>query len=132
MKKIIITLLVLGVIGGAYGLYLFNKPSEDVSNKKVEVTITATELLKSFKDDETVANSTYLNKVILVSGVVKSVSIEGTIQNILIESNDLMSTVSCEMSEPAESVNTGDKVMVKGQCAGYLIDVVLTKCVIEN
>lgn len=131
-KKIIVLLLVLGVFGGAYGLYLFNKPSGDVSNKKVDLSITASELVSAYKIDETAANIKYLNKVLGIAGIVKSVKVEEGTQNILLETSDMMSAVSCEMSKPVAAIKEGDNINIKGQCAGYLLDVVLTKCVIQK
>lgn len=131
MKKILILAAVLGLIGGAYGLYMYNKPAESAANKKVDVTVEAAALVSAYKADESTANTTYLNKVVLASGTVAAVTSEGDLQVIRLSSGDPLSSVMCEMSEPMASVKPGDEITIKGLCAGYLLDVVLTKCVAQ-
>ena len=59
MKRILLALTVLGVLGGSYGFYLFNKPVSDVGGKKVEVEIDATTLVNVYKSNEDKANKAY-------------------------------------------------------------------------
>jgi len=132
MKKIINIFLFLGVIGGPLGFYFFDNFGSDRNKNNADNTFTAAELVKAFKDDETAANKQYLNKAIQVSGVVKYVNTVNGAQNIIIETGDLISSITCEMSKSAKSIKNGDEVDIKGYFAGYLLDVVLTKCVVQN
>lgn len=132
MKKIIWALLVIGVLGGIYGYTMYNEPTADVSKKTTEVEIDASTLVNMYKDNEEKANTAYLNKVILVNGTIKEVTNGSGSQNILLETSDPLSSISCEMFTSNSTVKVGDKIFVKGQCTGYLLDVVLTKCVIQK
>lgn len=130
LKKIIIIGAILGLLGGAYGLYLYNKPTVSISKKKTEITITAQKLLSDFKKDEGEANTKYLNKTVEVSGRIKEIKQVDQTQNIILETNDMMSSVICEMDHDNTSISIGNNITIKGQCVGYLMDVVLTKSII--
>jgi len=132
IKKLFWVAVVFGMIIGAYGLYMYNLPSADVSSKKVDVSMEPRQLVAEYKKNESAANDAYLNKVVLVSGKVKSIENKEGTQNIFLEANDLLASVSCEMSSVEPAIAVGDEVQIKGQCVGYLMDVVLTKCVLVN
>lgn len=137
MKKIIIAVALIAVVGGAIGLYMFNKPTSDTSRMNAEVSVEATEIMRSFSDDEEAANDDYLGKVVEVTGVVEKVGSndDGTAVIHLV-SGDLMGAVVCNMSKPLDelgsTINEGDRVIIKGVCSGYLMDVILERAVIVN
>lgn len=127
MKKIILSLIALGVLAAGYGYYLYNKPVEGAVNKKADVTITATQLVSDYEADETKANAAYLGKVVEVNGKVAQVTQEEGKTKIHLESESPMSAVICEMQQPegSASIKAGDEIKIKGQCTGYLSDVIL-------
>ena len=128
MKKIILALLVVGVIGGGVGYYLYNKPVDKMKSMSVDATVTAEQLFTEFEEDETKANEKYLDKVIVVKGKVTKTSKDESKSTILLDTGDMLANIMCQM----ESLNTelpanGSTVSVKGLCTGYLTDVVLIK-----
>lgn len=127
MKKILLSLIVLGVLAAGYGYYLYNKPVEGAEHKKADVTVTSGQLVSDYEADETKANETYLGKVVEVSGKVAQVTTEEGKTKIHLESESPMSLVICEMEHPegSETVKPGDEIKIKGQCTGYLSDVIL-------
>jgi len=54
--------------------YTFKKSDTSVVKQKPDVEISALALLQEFETDETNANTKYLDKVILVSGTIDSVT----------------------------------------------------------
>lgn len=129
--KIILFVLLAGVlIGGAVGLYMWNKPHEQIEDTK-GIEMTVSELAAAFSNDEAKANEKYLNQAITVKGTVTE-----TQQNqdggllILLAGEDQGATVQCTMRDKDTKAEVGETVTVKGKCTGSsLFGVLLSGCV---
>lgn len=134
MKKILITLIVLAVIGASYGYYMYNKPVESLENKEANVTISADQLIADYEADEKNANDKYLGKVVMVSGKIAEITNEEGKKKVNLETSNPISAVICEMEESkkTEKLKAGDMIKVKGMCSGYLSDVILVQSVVVN
>jgi len=77
MKNIItlLLLIIIGVFGVAY--WQWNKPRETASNKKTEVIISIDSLYAAFQANDSLAFSTYQNKVVQISGLLDRVEKQG-------------------------------------------------------
>lgn len=135
-KKWIIALVLIAIVAAAgVAYYMYNKPHADIAGMKTDHMLTASELYASFDENEKVANEEYLNKVIEVSGKVVGIeqSNEGN-KTFILEGGGLMGGVKCEMDTHSQhdldQVSTGDKVTLKGICTGYLMDVVMVRCIL--
>lgn len=138
VKKILIALLVLGLIGAAVGYYLWNKPHMDVQTAKTDVSIAAEQLYKAYVADENAANALYLEKTIAVKGVIREVdkAADGSVK-VIFETGDADGFgVSCEMDPLTKHKRTdfqkGETITLKGICAGFNLDVQLSRCVEVN
>jgi hypothetical protein len=126
MKKILLAVLALALIGGGIAYYQFNKPRETAAEKKADVVLSVDSLFSSFQSDETLANKTYLNKVIQIEGVLTSSEMaNGHTTCTLTSATDgvvatFMLTDSIPASEMAQLV--GKKVQLKGFFAGFNYD----------
>lgn len=134
-KKILL-FLVLAFLGGlGIVAFIFNKPHTNVSTSKADINISAQLLVEDFETDETVANTKYLEKIVKVSGIVSDLSIHKEKGVVTLDSNGVMGNVLCHFSleETREimELEKGMTISVKGICTGYLMDVVLVKCVIN-
>jgi preprotein translocase subunit YajC len=131
---ILVLLLMVLAIGG---YFQFNKPARNLTKEKADLSIQAPDLFKQFSENETAANQKYLDKVVQVKGILKNVSRaqDGTL-NLTLDAGSEMGGITCEV--PATNVpkganlQTGSSITIKGQCTGFLMDVVLVKCVIVN
>jgi hypothetical protein len=134
IKKIIIGILVLGIIGVFIAYKMYNKPHVNVEETSADISITADKILNDFSSDENLANLKYLDKIIEVKGVVSEINIEKGI--ITIETNDDFGSVLCHLSEEASrkvsGLQEGQIIVVKGICTGFLMDVILVKCEFIN
>ncbi|MFC5269743.1 OB-fold protein [Adhaeribacter terreus] len=115
--------------------YLYNKPTRNLTNETADLSLPAPELYRQFAENEAHANQQYLDKVIQVKGVLQNVSRgnDGSL-NLTLDAGNPMGGVTCEIpgSNIPEGLNlkTGREMTVKGQCTGFLMDVVLVKCVV--
>jgi hypothetical protein len=132
VKKILLVLLVLGLIGAAAGFYLWNKQAPRAENEQ-GVIITAVQLAKDYAASEQTANTKYLNKVLEVSGTVSEIdkNQDGGLM-VILDSGDPMTGVQCTMREKNVQVAKGQQLTVKGFCSGSgITGVSLTDCIIK-
>lgn len=136
IKKIIISILILACIGAFIGYKVYNKPHIDVAETSADINITANTILEEFSNNETLANSKYLDKIIAVNGEIAAVKIEKEKGIITLKTNDDFGSILCHLSTEAtkglSSLNVGQTITVKGICTGFLMDVILVKSEIIN
>lgn len=137
MRKLIITILAVGLVSFGVGIYFWTKPVASLESSKADVAVTAAKLMSDFEGDEQAANEMYLDKVVEVSGVVSEVKSSETGVTVILDSESLMGGVTCGFKEGEVSLaemteNVGAPLKVKGQCTGYLMDVILERCVLVD
>lgn len=132
--KIILIVLLVGVLAGvAVGVYMWNKPHEQIEDAQ-GVKVTVSELANAYNENEDKANEKYLNKALVVKGTVTE-----TQQNqdggllIILAGDDPMATVQCTMRDKDAKAKVGEEITVKGKCTGSsLFGVLLNGCVIAE
>jgi hypothetical protein len=132
-RKHLISILAVIVLSAFwYGYNVYNAGPRNLDDENAELVISAEELLQAYQLDEVLANGLYLDKVISIEGIISVIDKEG-VSTLTLETGDIMSAVVCEMASSSELVGLelGQKVKVKGQCTGFLSDVIVVKCIIE-
>jgi tRNA_anti-like len=134
MKKILLFLVFLGLVGGGTAYYLWNKPHENMTAASAAMTVSAADLYAAFNADEMAATTKYgADQTIAVQGVVKETSKgdDGTIKVLLDTGSDF--GVLCELDPLSKHARTefnpGENVTLKGKCAGINLDVQMVRCV---
>jgi len=125
----VVFFLALAAIG--VSLYLYNLKPKDLAKVKPDYVITSDDLLKPFEENEAQANSKYINKIIEVEGTVGSiVAGENNSINVSIKTYSDFSSVICSFSskDDIDGLKAGTLVTVRGECSGYLMDVLLKNC----
>ena len=132
-KTVLLIVAILFVAGAAAGFYMFNLKAKDLSKVKPDYVITATDLLKAFEGDEVSAAATYVGKTVEVTGEIGAVTPgEESSLNVALKTGSDFSAVICTVPEGAAAgtPEAGEQVTVRGECSGYLMDVLLKNCVI--
>lgn len=137
VKKIVIAGVLIIAVAAIVALYMYNKPHKDIAGSEADVRMDAAVLFDEYAADEKAANAKYLDKVISVSGTVSSVNREDAEEpGLNLNTNDMMGMVTCQFlpdhAYELDNIQEGDRVTVKGQCTGVLMDVVLIRCSIEK
>jgi hypothetical protein len=136
MKKISIYILIIVLLGIFIGYKMYHNPHINVAEKSVDINITANTLLANFSSDETKANTKYLDKIIAVKGMVTNVEFNGEKAAISLQTKDDFGSVVCylvkEEVKKSAAIKEGQEVILKGICTGFLMDVILVKCVVMN
>jgi hypothetical protein len=112
-------------------LMMYNKKHTDTAKAKPDIIITATALQKEFEDNETAASAKFINKIVEVSGSVVSVKpAENNSVSVTLSTGSDMSSVICTFISLINSSNikAGDSVTIRGECSGFLMDVLMNNC----
>jgi hypothetical protein len=129
-----IAIILLIVAAGIYGFYLYNKKPLDTHEAEPDYQVSAVELVRDFNVKEKAASIRFVDKIVVVTGVVKE--IERTSLTLFLDGADPLSAVSCNFyvtdSSQLSQVRPGDRIAVKGKCTGKLIDVVLNNCTLHS
>jgi preprotein translocase subunit YajC len=127
----VVLFIVIVIIGAA--IYLFYERPADLAKEKPQYTVTAEQLQKEFDVDEASASSKYTDKIIEVSGTIASVKNEENNKiNISLKTDSDFSSVICafnSLDDPSK-FHAGDHITLRGECSGFLLDVLLKDCVI--
>ena len=135
-KKYFVFAGVIIVCFTAWGLYLYNKPHTSVENVNAALTIAAADLYNQYEQNEKIADQKFLDKVIEVKGAVDDVNKTDSIFSVLLNAGAAVGGINCNLSVRDNKIKQvpmhGDIVTIKGKCAGFLMDVNLVDCVLEN
>ena len=116
-------------------LYFYNLKHTDMSKAHPDFVITATALLKEFEDNETNASAKYVNKILEVEGIIASINTaKDNILTISLKTESDLSSVICTFPAIADpsKFRAGDSITLRGECSGFLMDVLLNNCAAVN
>jgi hypothetical protein len=114
-------------------LYMFNLKQTDMAKAKPDFIISATELEKQFEDNESTASARYINKILEVTGTIGSITLaDSNNLNISLKTGSDISSVICTfpaIGDPSK-FKAGDEIKLRGECSGFLMDVLINNCAI--
>ena len=130
--KIALAVVFIIAVGGILAaLYLYNLKPKDLQKVKPDFIITSTALQKAFEEDEKGSSAKYINKIIEVSGEIESVKPgEKNTFSITLKTGSDYSSVICTFPVIPETtiLKTGNRITLRGECSGFLMDVLLNNC----
>jgi hypothetical protein len=143
MKKIILLLAGVILVIAAWFIYSeYNRENADLRSTKPDFSMESGELIAAFEKDSASANKKYVDKVVAVSGNVKSIDANGNPVVIALGNPGEMSSVLCSMdsthARDYKNIREGEKVSIKGMCNGgetqelFGTDVKLNRCVVVS
>jgi hypothetical protein len=126
-------IFVVAVAGVVTAVWLFNKKPADLRKTKPDLIVTAPMLQKEFEENEAEAVSKYVNKILEVTGTIVSIKKEREeLPTITLKTDSDFSSVICTLnsSENIASMTPGNEVTIRGECSGFLLDVLLNNCAV--
>lgn len=115
MKKIKLTLTLIAIsliAGGAFIYYQFNKPHRDFSEEEAAFTLTATELVKAYQQDENLSDSLYVDQLIAVQGEVSELKDQAVVLKPGVY-------LSLDSTQSAEGISVGQQTTLVGRVLSY-------------
>ena len=127
-------LLVLVLSGWLIFSSIFKDNCVDTHSLETSVRISSEQLLSSFKENELAANSNYVEKIIEVKGEIRDISFLNNRYTIYLYGGDEINSLICDMNpdqaDRVKELKTGQTVVLKGVCKGFLMDAIFLNCVI--
>ncbi|MCM4152815.1 hypothetical protein DHD05_14555 [Arenibacter sp. N53] len=132
--NIILSLFLLVIIGLVFSIIYYNKPHANIEKSKPDYSLTAQQLIEEYKEQGIEAEKKYSERIIEVQGQIHKISTIKGNSVITLKSSDSDSSVMCHFL-PEENTNVlklknGQVVKVKGKCTGYLLDVIMVRCIL--
>jgi len=137
IKYAIILALVVIAVGAGIGLKMFFKSHADINKLKAEFKLDAGSLISEFEQDENTATKKYSEKILEISGELKS---KNKLQNgtDLLILEDEMQGISCQLDSSWASANQpiiqaleiGKPITIKGICKGYLMEIKVSPAIV--
>jgi hypothetical protein len=121
---------------GLYGYSEYNRSLPDTHYLEPAFRLEASTFIKQFETDESKANAKYADQTISVHGVAHTVQTTDTTATVFLNDGHSGTSVICqfgrESNEEIKDLKKGDPVTIKGICSGYLMDVVMVRCVLDH
>lgn len=132
IRLIILLAVFIVVLTGIFiAVYEYYKKPADTATLRPDYVVTATVLQKEFENNETEASAKYINKIVEVTGKVSSVSVSESPGSIILSTDNPVSSVICTLQVGITSkTSEGGNITIRGECSGYLMDVLLNNCII--
>jgi putative nucleic acid binding protein len=132
-RKIIYTVFIMAACIAGYIYYRVSKPRPSLKDATPALTIDAAELFKQYQTNEVKADSQFLDKVIEVTGIITDIQSTDSTLSIELKGGET-GGINCGIAggNKENSLITGSTVFIKGKCSGFLMDVTLSDCVIED
>ncbi|WP_299601569.1 hypothetical protein [uncultured Aquimarina sp.] len=110
---------------------IYNKPFINIVESKPSLSLASEALLSDFINDESTANTKYLEELIQVNGTITAIE-KGKDGNdiITLGNENTIGSIICHLSKNEKNLKIGQEISIKGICTGFLMDVILVKCVI--
>jgi hypothetical protein len=131
-NSIILFTLAAGIVVLAL-LFFVNRTQNDLSKARPDFVISAEELQKEFEENEEEAVKKYTGKIIEVSGTISSISTgEKNALTVNLKTGSDFSSVLCTFHflSSFSDFYSGKQITIRGECSGYLMDVLLNNCVV--
>jgi hypothetical protein len=132
----LVAALFMAVIVGLYGYGEYNRSLPDTHYLEPAFRLEASTFIKQFETDESKASARYADQTISVHGVAHAIQTTDTTATVFLNDGYSGSSVVCqfdrESNQEIKDLKKGDPVTIKGICSGYLMDVVMVRCVLDH
>lgn len=129
LKRLLIAGLILLVAGSVVVWYIFTDKFTDTAEREASYTLSAVDLIKEFIKNDSLANSKYSEKIIIVNGTVSEVEAADTTVNIKMTDGATGSYISFgfqkEEQAAAKKIRPGDNISIKGSCSNGIYSSIL-------
>ncbi len=121
-KKILLGLFIVLLAGAGVVWYIFTEKFTDTANRKSDFTVNAMDFIKEFRQNASMANRKYTEKIVVVNGIVSSIAAADTTANIKFADTSTGDYIIFAFQEQhladAKKLQEGQQVSIKGSCSG--------------
>lgn len=135
VKYTFIAAILISVAGIAVAVHMYTLSHKNLEKVKPDFTMTAAELTEEFIKNEASASSEYTGKVLEITGTIKEIySGVNNSSNVVLASGSDFSSVICTFPDirTVAGLEEGHEIKVRGECAGFLLDILMNNCIIVS
>jgi hypothetical protein len=119
-RYMLLAIAILAAIAVFIGYRVWNKPHRDIKDAEA-VGTSAIALYEGLSANAADPKQMYLNKVVKVSGEIGRISENQQGQQVIFLKTKVPGgSVNCTMEEKINHLKTGDRIILKGLCSGYI------------
>lgn len=119
-RKIWLGILILIVAGGAIAYRMFSKEEPDITQDKPDAAITVKGLIEAFEKDTASASKMYIDKIVEVTGIIKSVDTAGAVvMGEVGSASEVVVGLDRRHLKEAAELKPGTNATLQGICSGY-------------
>lgn len=126
-------MLVLAAAFAAW--YIFTDKFADTADRQAAFTVSAVDLLKEFRQNDSLANKKYTEKIVTVNGIVSEVAMADTTANIKFTDENTGDYIIFAFQQNdlagAKGLKEGQQASIKGSCSGGIYSEILDLNVIS-
>lgn len=117
-RKIILGVVILIVVGGSIAAWKYFEKSTNYAAKDPDITVTAKEIVAAFESDTATAGKRYMDKIVRVTGAVKSFDSSAVV---LGEEgpSDVVVGLDDRNSNGISQIKIGEIITLQGKFSGY-------------
>jgi hypothetical protein len=116
---ILLTVLVLIAIAGFIGYRMYTNKVPNYADQTPDITVTSTELTEAFNKDTANASKRFMDKVVRVSGMVKSLDSSAVVLGDQGSPSDIVVGLDDRNVKALEHIRVGDSAILQGKFSGY-------------
>jgi hypothetical protein len=127
---------ILTAVVALYGYHEYNRGLPNTHYLEPAFRLVASDFVRQFEANESEANAKYADQPISVYGVAHSIETTDTTATVFLNDGNSITSVVCQFgggsNEEIRKLKKGEPVTIKGICSGYLMDVVMVRCVLDE
>ncbi|MGZ3845072.1 MAG: OB-fold protein [Flavisolibacter sp.] len=116
---ILLIVLVLIVIGAFIGYRLYTNKVPNYADQAPDLTVTTAELADAFNKDTANASKRFMDKIVRVTGLVKSLDSSAVVLGEESNPSDVVVGLDDRNLKGIQYIKTGDTVILQGKFSGY-------------
>ncbi|NOR88378.1 MAG: hypothetical protein GQ527_12285 [Bacteroidales bacterium] len=139
LKKIILVVVVIGLLGGAYGyFFMYNKSHPDYEQLEAEINVSANDLFHACRDEG--LSSKYTGKLLEITGIPNEVEVHDSLSTLVFVFDEGMFgpegvrvTFLSHYNDQIQHLSLNKEIRIKAYCTGFNeTDVILEKASLVN
>ncbi len=134
-KNFLIATVIIGAIVGYFVWANFLKTAPSMRKLDADYEVEAVPFYSEFDNDEGAANSKYLNRIVQVTGEISKIEISEDSKPVVSLKTEGFGVIKCTMESTLDDdqlakYQINKTVVIKGECIGMLLDVLLNRSII--
>jgi hypothetical protein len=117
--RIILIIVLLIVIAGFIGYRMYSKKVTNYADADPDISITTNELTDAFNKDTAGAGKRFMDKIVRVSGLVKSLDSSAVVLGEEGNSSDVVFGLDDRNLKGIQQIKVGDTAVLQGKFSGY-------------